>query len=199
VATATEGAGELKRSLTQRQLTMMTIGGAIGVGLFLGSSVTIRLAGPGVILSYLFSAVVALIVAYSIAELAIVHPVAGSFGVYAQTYLNEWSGFAVRITYAFVQIIAIGAEVTAVAIYCSMWFPTVPQWVWIVGVSAGLIAINAMQVANFGEFEYWFAIIKVIAIVAFILIGLGLIFGLGPGPAVGFSNLTAHGGLLPKG
>jgi AAT family amino acid transporter len=199
VATATEGAGELKRSLTQRQLTMMTIGGAIGVGLFLGSSVTIRLAGPGVILSYLFSAVVALIVAYSIAELAIVHPVAGSFGVYAQTYLNEWSGFAVRITYAFVQIIAIGAEVTAVAIYCSMWFPTVPQWVWIVGVSAGLIAINAMQVANFGEFEYWFAIIKVIAIVAFILIGLGLIFGLGPGPAVGFSNLTAHGGLLPNG
>ena len=122
---------------------MMTIGGAIGVGLFLGSSVTIRLAGPGVILSYLFSAVIALIVAYSIAEMAVVHPVAGSFGVYAQTYLNEWSGFAVRVTYAFVQIIAIGAEVTAVAIYFSVWFPTVPQWVWVVGVSVGLIAVNA--------------------------------------------------------
>ena len=79
---------DLKRALTQRQLTMMTIGGAIGVGLFLGSSVTIRLAGPGVILSYLFSAVIALIVAYSIAEMAVTHPVAGSFGVYAQTYLN---------------------------------------------------------------------------------------------------------------
>ncbi len=87
-------------------------------------------------------------------------------------------------TYAFVQIIAIGAEVTAVAIYCSMWFPTVPQWIWVVGVSAGLIAINAMQVGNFAEFEYWFAIIKVIAIVAFILVGLGLIFGLGPVRAV---------------
>jgi L-asparagine transporter-like permease len=193
------GSSELKRRLTQRQLTMMTIGGAIGVGLFLGSSVTIRLAGPGVILSYLFSAVIAVIVAYSIAEMAVVHPVAGSFGVYAQTYLNEWSGFAVRATYTFVQIIAIGAEVTAVAIYCSLWFPAVPQWIWVVCVSAGLIAINAMHVGNFGEFEYWFAIIKVIAIVAFILLGLGLIFGLGPMRAVGFTNLTAHSGFLPHG
>jgi L-asparagine transporter-like permease len=196
---AEQDAPELKRRLTQRQLTMMTIGGAIGVGLFLGSSVTIRLAGPGVILSYLFSAVIAVIVAYAIAEMAVVHPVAGSFGVYARTYLNEWSGFAVRATYTFVQIIAIGAEVTAVAIYCSLWFPAVPQWIWVVCVSAGLIAINAMQVGNFGEFEYWFAIIKVVAIVAFILLGLGLIFGLGPMRAVGFSNLTAHSGFLPHG
>jgi L-asparagine transporter-like permease len=178
---------------------MMTIGGAIGVGLFLGSSVTIRLAGPGVILSYLFSAVVALIVAYAIAEMAVTHPVAGSFGVYAQIYLNEWSGFAVRVTYAFVQILAIGAEVTAVAIYFSVWFPSVPQWVWVVAVSAGLIIVNGMRVGNFGEFEYWFAIIKVVTIVAFILVGLGLIFGLGPGRAIGFSNLTAHGGFLPNG
>jgi amino acid transporter, AAT family len=194
-----EGSAELKRRLTLRQLTMMTIGGAIGVGLFLGSSLTIRLAGPGVILSYLFSAVIAVIVAYSIAEMAVVHPVAGSFGVYGQTYLNEWSGFAVRATYAFVQIIAIGAEVTAVAIYCSMWFPSAPQWVWVVGVSLGLIVINAMHVGNFAEFEYWFAIIKVVAIVAFILVGLGLIFGLGPVRAAGFSNLTAHGGFFPHG
>jgi AAT family amino acid transporter len=178
---------------------MMTIGGAIGVGLFLGSSVTIRLAGPGVILSYLLSAVIALIVAYAIAEMAVTHPVAGSFGVYAQIYLNEWSGFAVRITYAFVQILAIGAEVTAVAIYFSVWFQSVPQWVWVVSVSAGLIVVNGMRVGNFGEFEYWFAIIKVVTIVAFILVGLGLIFGLGPGRAIGFSNLTAHGGFLPNG
>ena len=194
-----ESSPELSRALTQRQLTMMTIGGAIGVGLFLGSSVTIRLAGPGVILSYLFSAVIALIVAYSIAEMAVTHPVAGSFGVYAQTYLNEWSGFAVRVTYAFVQILAIGAEVTAVAIYFSVWFPSVPQWVWVVGVSVGLVAVNGLRVGNFGEFEYWFAIIKVITIVAFILVGLGLIFGVGPARAVGFSNLTSHGGFLPHG
>ena len=178
---------------------MMTIGGAIGVGLFLGSSVTIQLAGPGVILSYLFSAVIALIVAYAIAEMAVTHPVAGSFGVYAQTYLNAWSGFAVRVTYAFVQILAIGAEVTAVAIYFSVWFPSVPQWLWVVGVSAGLVSVNRLRVGKFGEFEYWFAIIKVITIVAFILVGLGLIFGVGHARAVGFSNLIAHGGFLPNG
>jgi AAT family amino acid transporter len=197
---AVPGQGEeLTRRLTQRQLSMITLGGAIGVGLFLGSSVTIRLAGPGVILSYLLSAIVALIVAYSVAEMAVVHPVAGSFGIYAQTYLNDWSGFAIRITYAFVQIIAVGAEVTAVAIYFALWFPTVPSWVWVVAVSIGLVVLNAMHVGNFAEFEFWFAIIKVLAIVFFILIGLALIFGLGHHAAIGFSNLTAHGGFLPHG
>lgn len=199
LADTPESSSELSRALTQRQLTMMTIGGAIGVGLFLGSSVTIRLAGPGVILSYLFSAIIAFIVAYSIAEMAITHPVAGSFGVYAQTYLNGWSGFTVRVTYAFVQILAIGAEVTAVAIYFSVWFPAVPQWVWVVGASVGLIAVNGLRVRNFGEFEYWFAIIKVITIVIFILVGIGLILGVGSARAIGFSNLTSHGGFLPNG
>ena len=199
IADSPESSPELKRALTERQLSMMTIGGAIGVGLFLGSSVTIRLAGPGVILAYLFCAFVALVVAYSIAEMAVTHPVAGSFGVYAQAYLNEWSGFAVRVTYAVCQILAIGAEVTAVAIYFSTWFPAAPQWVWVVGVSVGLIAVNALRVGNFGEFEYWFAIIKVVTIVAFILVGLGLISGIGPARAVGFSNLISHGGLLPHG
>jgi L-asparagine transporter-like permease len=194
-----ESSSKLNRALTERQLSMMTIGGAIGVGLFLGSSVTIRLAGPGVILAYLFSAVIALIVAYSIAEMAVTHPVPGSFGVYAQTYLSEWSGFAVRVTYAFVQILAIGAEVTAVAIYFAAWFPAVPQWVWVVAVSVGLIAVNGLRVGNFGEFEFWFALIKVITVAAFIVVGFGLILGVGPARAIGFSNLTSHGGLLPNG
>jgi len=119
--------GELRRRLTQRQLSMLAIGGAIGVGLFLGSSVTIRLAGPGVIVSYLLGAVIALIIAYALVEMAVVHPVAGSFGVYAQTYLSPWAGFTVRATYGLVQIIAIGAEVTAVAIYFAFWFPSIPQ------------------------------------------------------------------------
>ena len=191
--------GELRRRLTQRQLSMLAIGGAIGVGLFLGSSVTIRLAGPGVIVSYLLGAVIALIVSYSLVEMAVVHPVAGSFGVYAETYLNAWAGFTVRTTYALVQIIAIGAEVTAVAIYFAFWFHTVPPWVWVVGVSVGLVVLNSQQVARFGEFEYWFALIKVLAIVVFIVVGLGLILGLGPRPAVGLSNLTAQGGFLPFG
>jgi amino acid transporter, AAT family len=191
---------ELKRRLSQRQLSMITIGGAIGVGLFLGSTVTIRLAGPGVIITYLLSAIIALIVAYSIAEMAVVHPVAGSFGVYAQIYFSPWAGFAVRATYGFVQIIAVGAEITAVAIYFAFWFPSVPQWAWVVAVSIGLVALNTLQVSRFGEFEYWFALVKVLAIVAFIIVGLALIFGLGPRPAIGLSNLISQpGGFLPFG
>src|SRR5271170_428193 len=192
-------AGELNRKLTQRQLTMLAIGGAIGVGLFLGSSVTIHLAGPGVIVTYLIGALIAMIVAYSLAEMAVVQPVAGSFGVYAQTYLSPWAGFSVRATYALVQIIAIGAEVTAVAIYFAFWFPGIPQWIWVVGVSICLVAVNALQVGRFGEFEYWFALIKVVAIVVFIFLGLALVFGVGHKPAIGLSNLTANGGFLPLG
>ncbi len=190
---------ELRRSLSQRQLTMMAIGGAIGVGLFLGSGVTIKLAGPGVIITYLFGAIIALIVSYSLVEMAVVHPVAGSFGVYAETYLSRWAGFSVRATYGLVQIIAIGAEVTAVAIYFSFWFPSVPQWIWVVGVSIGLVVINTLQVGRFGEFEYWFALIKVVAILTFIGVGTGLILGIGTKHSVGLSNLTAYGGFLPHG
>ncbi len=194
-----ENPQQLRRLLNQRQLTMLAIGGAIGVGLFLGSGVTIQLAGPGVILSYLMGAIIALIVAFALVEMAVVHPDAGSFGVYAETYLSRWAGFAVRATYAFVQMIAIGAEVTAVAIYFAFWFPSVPQWIWVVGVSIALVVINTLQVARFGEFEYWFALVKVVAILAFIAIGAGLIFGIGTRQAIGFSNLTANGGFLPHG
>jgi amino acid transporter, AAT family len=190
----------LQRRLTSRQLTMIAIGSAIGVGLFLGSTVTIRLAGPGVILTYVVGAVIALIMAYALAEMTIVHPLAGSFGVFAEQYLSAWAGFVVRATYAFIQILAIGAEVTAVAIYFGFWFPGVPQWLWIALMSVGLVAVNTAQVGRFGEFEYWFALIKVVAIVAFIGVGLGLVLGIGPSPAVGLRNLThAPGGFLPHG
>ena len=189
----------LQRRLSQRQLTMIAIGGAIGVGLFLGSSVTIELAGPGVIVTYLLSALIAMVVAYSLAEMAVVHPVSGSFGIYAEKYLSHWAGFCVRATYGLVQIIAIGAEVTAVAIYFAFWFPSVPGWTWVVLVSAGLVVVNSMQVGNFGEFEYWFAMIKVVAILAFIAVGLALITGLGSGHAIGLANLTQNGGFFPHG
>jgi amino acid transporter, AAT family len=199
VANEKPGVGALHRRLGQRQLTMMAIGGAIGVGLFLGSSVTIRLAGPAVILSYLLGAGLALIMSYALAEMAVVHPVAGAFGIYAEKYLNPWAGFSVRATYGVAQIIAIGAEVTAAGIYISFWFPNVPQWIWVVLVSAALVAINSMQVNRLGEFEYWFAMIKVAAIVAFIIVGIGLILGIGSRSALGLSNLTQHGGFLPMG
>ena len=189
----------LQRTLSSRQLTMIAIGGAIGVGLFLGSSVTIELAGPGVIVSYILGALLAMVVAYSLAEMAVVQPVAGSFGVYAETYLSHWAGFTVRTTYGLVQIIAIGAEVTAVGIYFSFWFPTVPAWTWVCLVSMGLVIVNALQVSNFGEFEYWFALIKVVAIIIFIAVGFALITGIGPWPAIGLANFTQHGGFLPNG
>jgi len=192
-------AQDLHRRLSQRQLTMMAIGGAIGVGLFLGSSVTIRLAGPAVILSYLLGAGIALIMSYVVTEMAVVHPVAGAFGVYAEKYLNPWAGFSVQATYGAAQIIAIGAEVTAAGIYISFWFPNVPQWIWVVLVSVALVALNSMQVNRLGEFEYWFAMIKVAAIVAFIMVGLALIFGVGSRSAIGLANLTQHGGFLPTG
>ena len=177
----------------------MAIGGAIGVGLFLGSSVTIQLAGPAVILSYLLGAGIALIMAYVLAEMAVVHPVAGAFGCYAETYLNRWAGFSVRATYGAAQIIAIGAEVTAAAIYISFWFPNIPQWIWVALVSAALVMLNGMQVNRLGEFEYWFAMIKVAAIVAFIVAGLILIFGDASRGHIAWSNLTQHGGFLPHG
>ena len=189
----------LHRRLSPRQLTMMAIGGAIGVGLFLGSGLTIRLAGPAVILSYLLGAGIALIMSYALAEMAVVHPVAGAFGVYAETYLNPWAGFSVRATYGAAQIIAIGAEVTAASIYISYWSPNLPRWISVVVVSAALVALNSMKVNRLGEFEYWFAMIKVTAIVAFIVVGLFLIFGHGSHGSSAWANLTQHGGFLPAG
>jgi AAT family amino acid transporter len=190
----------LKRKLVPRQIAMMAMGSAIGVGLLLGSTVTIRLAGPGVIVTYVFGALIALVMGYALAEMAVVHPVAGSFGVFADRYLSEWAGFAVRATYAFVQILAIGAEVTAVAIYFAFWFPNVPSWIWVVAIAAVLIVINTAHVGVFGELEYWFALIKVVAIVAFIIAGAVLVTGIGPRPAVGAHNLfDGPGGFLPNG
>jgi len=142
---------------------------------------------------------IALIMSYVLTEMAVVHPVAGAFGVYAEKYLNPWAGFSVRATYSFAQIIAIGAEVTAAGIYIAYWFPNVPQWIWVVLVSAALVALNSMQVNRLGEFEYWFAMIKVTAIVAFIVVGIALIFGIGTRHAVGLANLTQHGGFFPSG
>ena len=190
---------ELSRELSSAQLAMIAIGGAIGTGLFLGSSLAVRVAGPGVILSYLIGAAIALLFMGALSEMAVAHPTAGSFGVYAELYLNPWAGFAVRYTYWAAQCIAIGGEAIAIAIYCQWWFPNTPKWIWVLAFSAALVYVNARSVKNFGTFEYWFATIKVIAIVLFVMLGAALLFGLGTGRAIGFSNLTAHGGFLAKG
>jgi amino acid transporter, AAT family len=189
----------LSRQLTTGQLGMIAIGGAIGTGLFLGSSLAVRLAGPGVLVSYVIGAVIAWLFMGALSEMAVAHPTAGSFGVYAELYLNPWAGFVVRYTYWAAQCIAIGGEAIAIAIYCQWWLPNTPKWLWIVAFSIALIYVNARSVGSFGTFEYWFAMIKVVAIVAFIVVGVALISGLGPRPAMGLSNFTAHGGFLPLG
>jgi len=184
---------ELSRQLSAPQLAMLAIGGAIGTGLFLGSALAVRTAGPGVIVTYLIGAVIALLLMRALGEMAVVHPTAGSFGIYAETYLNPWAGFTVRYTYWAGQCVAIGGEATAIAIYCQWWFPHTPQWMWILLFTAALLYVNARSVGNFGSFEYWFSMIKVAAIIAFVFMGAAVIRG------IGFSNLTSQGGFLATG
>src|SRR6266481_1466671 len=196
---AIEKGEQLSRQLTSGQLSMIAIGGAIGTGLFLGSALAVHLAGPGVIFSYLIGAVIALLLIGALSEMAVAHPTAGSFGVYAEMYLNPWAGFTVRYTYWACQCIAIGGEAVAIAIYCQWWFPNTPKWLWIVGFSLALLYVNARSVGSFGSFEYWFAMIKVVAIVLFIVFGLALLIGVGTAPAVGLQNFTVDGGFMPNG
>jgi len=177
---------------------MIALGGAIGTGLFLGSAVSVRLAGPGVILSYAVGAAIALAVMWALAEMAVAHPVAGSFGVYAEMYVHPWAGFVMRYSYWLAQVVAIGSEVVAASIYCRFWFPGVPAWLWIVAFSTSLVYVNARSVASFGWFEYWFAMIKVVTIIVFLLLGAALLLGIGFRP-LGLANYTVHGGFLPHG
>src|SRR5262249_34858616 len=126
------------------------------------------------------------------------HPAAGSFGLYAEMYLHPWAGFAVRYTYWLTLVMVIGSEVSAAAIYCSFWFPHVPAWVWIGAFSLGLLLVNTFSIEDFGSIEYWFAMIKVVTIAAFLLLGAMLLLGIGF-PRIGFRNFTAHGGFAPNG
>jgi amino acid transporter, AAT family len=118
----------LHRNLSSRQLSMIAVGGAIGTGLFLGSAISVRVAGPGVILSYTFASAIALALMWALGEMTLAHPVAGSFGVHAEIYLHPWAGFAMRYSYWLGQVIAIGSEMVAASIYCKHWFPG-DRWV----------------------------------------------------------------------
>ena len=189
----------LSKALTRAQITMIGLGGAIGTGLFMGSGIAISYAGPAVLISYLVAACVAVIMVLSLSEMAVMHPAAGSFGIYAETYLNPWAGFVVRYTYWFAQVIAVGGEAVAAGTYMTYWQPGVPVWIWSLAFATILIFVNTRSVKNFGTFEYWFAFIKVTAIVAFIILGGAAILGVGQ-KAVGFHNLTGlPGGFMPHG
>ena len=198
-ATISERESGLRRGLGKTQIVMIGLGGAIGTGLFMGSGLAIGYAGPAVILSYIIAGFVALVMVFSLSEMAVVHPTAGSFGTYAETYLNPWAGFVVRYTYWIAQVIAIGGESVAAGLYMQFWYPQVPVWMWSLGFCLVLLYFNSRSVNNFGTVESWFALIKVAAIVLFILLGGAAILGLEQ-PATGFHNLTGlPGGFFPKG
>ena len=183
----------LRRGLTSAQLTMIAIGGAIGTGLFLGSSFAIGFAGPSVIVSYAIGALIALLLMGCLAEMTVAHPTSGSFGAWAEFYIGPLAGFLVRYAYWSCIVFAVGTEVTAIAVYMRYWFPQLPGWLWIAGFSSILITVNARNVKVFGAVEYAFSTLKVTAIMAFILLGGWVVAG------TGFSAYTAHGGFFPKG
>ncbi len=188
----------LRRVLTIRQLTMIGIGGAIGTGLFMGSGIAIAYAGPGVLVSYVIAGFVALAVMYSLCEMSVAHPTAGSFGTYAELYLNPWAGFVVRYTYWAAQVVAIGGEAVAIGHYMQLWAPALPVWCSALLAGAGVLYVNTRSVSSFGTLEYGLSAIKVITILAFILFGIANIVGPGT-TAAGFANYRADGGPFPHG
>ena len=189
----------LHKELSRAQLVMIGLGGAIGTGLFMGSGVAIGYAGPAVIVSYAIAAIAAVAMVFSLSEMAVVHPTAGSFGTYAEIYLSPWAGWIARYSYWMAQVVAVGAEAVAAGVYMTFYFPGTPVWLWSLGFAAVLLYFNSRSVNNFGSIEYWFALIKVVAIVLFIVLGTVNIFGLGT-PPVGFHNLAGlAGGFGPHG
>lgn len=198
--TATENSA-LNRGLGPRQMNMMALGAAIGVGLFYGSASAIKTAGPAILLTYAVCGVFVFFVMRALGEMAIHNPVAGSFSRYAFDYLGHRAGFMTGWTYWFYWIVCIMAEVTAAAIYMTYWFPDVPAWIWALSALLAMGALNLVAVSAFGEMEFWFAAIKVVTIVFLIVTGTGIIvFGLGnDGVALGLSNLWSHGGFMPHG
>src|SRR5215467_6293718 len=190
----TEQEQGLKKELSARQMAMVAVGGSIGTGLLLGSGAAIQVAGPAVIISYVLSALIAWTVAMALGEMSSVHPAAGSFGVYAELYLNRWAGFIARYGYWFSVVIAIGSEVVAAGTYMQVWFPKVPVVVWMVVFGLFLVAMNLFSVGDYGTFEYWFAMIKVVTIFGFIVTGAALLFGGKVEP-----QYVSQGGFAPKG
>jgi amino acid transporter, AAT family len=188
----------LQRSLTPMQLAMLGLGSTIGTGLFLGSAIAVKLAGPALILSFVAAACIALPMMWALAEMAAAHPAAGSFGLCAEIYLHPWAGFAIRLTYWLCMMVVVGSEVVAASIYCKFWFPEIPSWIWIGLFSVVILYVNTTNIGSLGTFEYWLSMVKVVTIVAFLILGSALLFGIGF-PKIGLANYSAHGGFFPNG
>lgn len=196
---ATSSGHGLRRGLKARHLTMISIGGVIGVGMFLGSGATVRLGGPGVVLSYLLGGVIMMLVMIALGEMSVAYPVAGSFRTYASEFLHPYFGFTVGWIYWLSWLVVMSAEMVAATTYMSFWFPRSVTWIFGLLFALAMTVVNVRAVESFGEFEFWFSLIKVAAILAFIAIGAMAILGIGIRPALGLSNYTGYGGFFPHG
>lgn len=189
---------ELKKGLKQRHLTMIAIGGVIGAGLFVGSGVVINETGPGAFLSYLVTGVLIVLVMRMLGEMATANPSTGSFADYARMALGGWAGFSVAWLYWYFWVIVVGFEAVAGAKILTFWLDA-PLWLISLVLMVLMTATNLVSVGSYGEFEYWFAGIKVLAIMVFLVLGTLYVLGLWPDQDVDFSNLTDQGGFLPNG
>jgi GABA permease len=188
----------LRPGLKQRHLTMIAIGGVIGAGLFVGSGVVFKQTGPAAFLSYALAGVLIVMVMRMLGEMATTDPQTGSFTQYARKALGGWAGFSAAWLYWYFWVIVVGFEAVAGAKLLTYWFDA-PLWLLSLVLMVLMTATNLFSVSSFGEFEYWFAGVKVAAIVAFLVLGTAFAFGLWPNKGMDFSNLTAHGGFLPHG
>ncbi|MGV0812020.1 amino acid permease [Mycolicibacterium boenickei] len=188
----------LKKALSQRQLRMIAIGGVIGAGLFVGSGVVIGKTGPGVFITYALAGVLIIMVMRMLAEMAVANPSTGSFADYARNAMGNWAGFSVGWLYWYFWVIVVGFEAIAGAKIIQYWMD-VPIWLTALILLIAMTATNLFSVSSFGEFEYWFAGIKVAAILAFIGLGSLYVIGAWPNKDMDFSNLWANGGFFPLG
>ncbi len=190
----------LAHTLKQRHLSMIAIAGVIGAGLFVGSGAAIGQAGPGVLISYAVAGLLVVLVMRMLGEMSAANPETGSFSAYAERALGRKAGFSIGWLYWWFWVIVIGIEATAGAAITHRWVPEVPQWTWALILMVILTLTNLYSVRSFGEFEFWFAAIKVAAISVFLIVGVAAIIGLLPGvDSPGLGNLTEHGGFLPNG
>ncbi|RLV08754.1 amino acid transporter [Streptomyces griseocarneus] len=194
------GDKDLSHGLKQRHLSMIALGGVIGAGLFVGSGAGIAAAGPGIVLAYAASGLLVMLVMRMLGEMAAANPASGTFSVHAERSLGPWAGFTVGWMFWVELCVGIAVEAIGAAHIMVSWFPSTPSWMWVLIFMAVFCGTNLAAVSNFGEFEFWFAALKVGAIGLFLVLGLLAILGVLPGTsAPGSDNLTGHGGFLPSG
>lgn len=191
---------QLHAGLTQRQISMMGLGGAIGAGLFVGSGQAISIAGPAVLISYLLAGTVIIVVMAMLAEMVAANPSSGAFSTFAHKAMGRSAGSTLGWLYWIQLVVVVAAEATGAAAIVAEWFPNVPQWGWVLLFVVALTGANLLGVRNYGRFEYWFAVIKVAAIIIFLVFGALVLSYIVPTDApVGLGNLAAHGGFAPGG